>query len=715
MTLNYRKFVLTILSLVLATGSVLLPRLHAAASESRFNRITVVSDDNYPPFIFRNAEGALQGILVDHWKHWEKQTGVSVTLIGMDWNKAQEAFKTGKADVIDTIFLTEDRARLYDFTKPYAKIEVPIFFHKNISGINNIRSVKGFSIAVKKGDACIQVFEKNGITDELVFYDSYEDIIKVASENKVRVFCIDKPPALYYLNKYNLTDQYKHSLSLYTGEFHRAVKKGNTRLLSLVEKGFAGIPREIYAAINREWYGKTIPNMPGYVKYLGIIVGAVAVLFILLLLFSLFLRKQVRKRTADLVKANLLLKASEEKYSELVDLLPEMVFEIDLQGTFTYVNQMSFRIFQYNKDDFEKGISAFDILSPGDHAKTKENIERVIKGEVIGYNEYTGMKKDGTAFPLLIRTSPILREGKPVGLRGVAIDITEQKQKEAAIHEGEIRAKRLAEKAEAANKAKSMFLANMSHEIRTPMNGIIGMTEILLRTELDDDQKQAATVVRNCSHSLLHLINDILDLSKIEADKLELEIVDFDIQSLVDEIFAFLSPRARHKELPLRRHVASDVPPQLRGDPIRLKQVLTNLVENAIKFTQKGEVTLQISAESQDEGSAALQFIVRDTGIGIAKEKVETLFENFTQEDMSITREFGGTGLGLSISKHIVEMMGGRIGVESVKGEGSKFWFTVNLEKQCSGPRKDALIKEAEHLISATEKNSEERDPTLQG
>lgn len=308
--------------------------LGAEASEGYSGNITVVSDDNYPPFIFRDTDGNLQGILVDQWTLWEKKTGIKVILIGIDWVKALEFMQQGLADVIDTIFFTEERARIYDFTRPYTKIEVPIFFHKNISGISNIKSAKGFSIAVKKGDAAIDVFHENGIIGELVKYNSYEDIIKGVSENKIRVFCIDKPPALYFLNKYNLIEDYKVSPSLYTGEFHRAVKKGQTKLLSVVEEGFSRISKQEYTAIDEKWYGSTIPAVPGYLKYLGVLLGVIALIFGILLLFNQFLRKQVQRKTSDLAETNLLLKESEIRYKTIVSSMSDSIFVLDKQSRF---------------------------------------------------------------------------------------------------------------------------------------------------------------------------------------------------------------------------------------------------------------------------------------------------------------------------------------------------------------------------------------------
>jgi polar amino acid transport system substrate-binding protein len=283
------------------------------------------------------------------------------------------------------------------------------------------------------------------------------------------------------------------------------------------------------------------------------------------------------------------------------------------------------------------------------------------------------VRKDGTMFPVLFNATAIKdKSGRYTMSRCTIFDISERKEAEAAIRQAH-------DQAVSASKFKSEFLANMSHEIRTPMNGILGMAEMLLRSNLEERQRGFALTIHEAGKSLLAVINDILDFSKIEAGKLTIEIAEFEPVRLVESVAELLADQARKKQLSLLTFIDPRIPLLMRGDPGRLRQILMNFAGNAIKFSDKGEVLISAVVESEQDDSMIVKLSVSDTGIGMTPEELSKLFQPFVQVDGSITRKYGGTGLGLSICKRLVELLGGELGVQSTKGEGSKFWFTVPL------------------------------------
>src|ERR1700685_1536390 len=284
-------------------------------------------------------------------------------------------------------------------------------------------------------------------------------------------------------------------------------------------------------------------------------------------------------------------------------------------------------------------------------------------------------RRDGTMVDVEAFAVPLRAAGTYTGAVLIYQDITERKQVEDAL----LLAKELAE---AASRAKSEFLANMSHEIRTPMNGIIGLTELVLDTKLDKEQRNYLSLAKISADSLLSLINDILDYSKIEAGKLDIDAINFNLVESLGEKMKTLSLRAHQKGFELAFEIGPEVPDAVVGDPGRLRQIIVNLVGNAIKFTEQGEVVLHVETESRTEEEIRLHVIVADTGIGILAEKQTAIFEAFNQADGSMTRKYGGTGLGLTISSRLVQLMGGQIWVDSKPGQGSRFHFTARFALQ---------------------------------
>jgi PAS domain S-box-containing protein len=366
---------------------------------------------------------------------------------------------------------------------------------------------------------------------------------------------------------------------------------------------------------------------------------------------------------------------AEQRSRSLLESAPDGMMIADEQGQIVIVNAQFEVLFGYAKEEIVG--QHIEVLLPEryrhQHIGQRTSFFSSPSVRAMGSGrELFARRKDGTELPVEISLSPLQTE-EGVLVSSSIRDISERRQAEAEL----VRARRAAE---AANQAKSDFLANMSHEIRTPMNGIMGMTELALDTELTGEQREFLETIDSSAKSLLSLINDILDFSKIEANKLELDPVDFELRERIGETLSTLAVRTHAKNLELAVDVASEVPERLVGDINRIRQVLINLLGNAIKFTDQGEIVLRIDLVRQREQQVTLRFAVTDTGIGLPEEKLETIFQPFEQADASTTRKYGGTGLGLAICVRLVELMGGKMKVDSVLGRGTTFSFTAELE-----------------------------------
>ena len=370
--------------------------------------------------------------------------------------------------------------------------------------------------------------------------------------------------------------------------------------------------------------------------------------------------------------------------SDLRNALTEQnaIFESSLVGIMvlqnrilTKVNQRMAEMLGYKTEELVgKGPEQLHLSMEHFHLFEEQHYWGLAKKEVVNI-EYTLRHKEGHAVWCQFNGKAIAPPDLAKGAVWVVEDITERKQKEKELQQ----AKR---QAESASLAKSEFLANMSHEIRTPMNGVVGMSSLLLDTPLDDEQRNYAGIISKSAGALLRIINDILDYSKIEAGKLELETLDFNIRSTVEDVSDVLATAAFGKGVELVSLIHQGLPTLVEGDPVRLRQILMNIAGNAIKFTQKGEVVIHVFLEKEDSSHVTIRFEIKDTGIGIPEDRLNRLFQSFSQIDSSTTRQYGGTGLGLVISKQLCEIMGGEIGVESKENAGTTFWFTCVFKKK---------------------------------
>ncbi|MFM9886454.1 MAG: response regulator [Burkholderiales bacterium] len=381
---------------------------------------------------------------------------------------------------------------------------------------------------------------------------------------------------------------------------------------------------------------------------------------------------------------------AERRVRFIIDQIPVTVTYIDADYRYRYINRAQERWLGKTFDEVV-GRGVREVIGDALWADVEPNLKAALAGETVNIERERIDQKGNPIWHSGQHVPDVNEDGAVVGTYTVFFDITQRALAERALHESQNELLVAKETAEAASKAKSQFLANMSHEIRTPMNGVLGMAELLLDTKLDPKQRRIAQTIHRSGGALLGIINDILDFSKIEAGKMSIEHVDFDLRQLGEEVLELLADRAAHRGVELTCQISDELNPVFAGDPLRLRQVLTNLVGNAVKFTERGEVSVEIlpapaaqlrarDVNADDAPSVGILARVRDTGIGMSEETLARLFAAFSQADGSTTRKFGGTGLGLAISRQLVEMMGGNIGAESQPGKGSTFWFTVRLD-----------------------------------
>jgi two-component system, sensor histidine kinase and response regulator len=411
---------------------------------------------------------------------------------------------------------------------------------------------------------------------------------------------------------------------------------------------------------------------PGHA--LGLL-GLATLVGLLALTWAYVLKRPVHQQTQT-IRLRLESEAAlEQRFQNVARATNDAVWERDLTTGKSWWGERFYTIFGYAPEEVEGDVAWWaEHIHEDDRARVLLSIRTVIENnENLWSSEYRCRRSSGS-YAYVYDRGYVVRDsaGKPLRMTGAMMDLSDRKRSEKELEAAK-------QAAEAANRAKSEFLANMSHEIRTPMNGVLGMTHLALETELTVEQRECLSLVKGSGESLLTIINDILDFSKIEAGKLDLELIEFNVRENLEAAMKSLSLRAHEKGLELNCCIRPEVPETVVGDKTRLRQILVNLVGNAIKFTNQGEITVRIEREFEDARGVKLHFSVKDTGIGIPAEKQATIFEAFSQADGSTARRYGGTGLGLAISRRLVELIGGPLWLESAPGQGSTFHFDAHL------------------------------------
>jgi|CXWL01.1.fsa_nt_gi PAS domain S-box-containing protein len=402
--------------------------------------------------------------------------------------------------------------------------------------------------------------------------------------------------------------------------------------------------------------------------------------------YTAILRDVSEKRRAQRALAE-----SEARFRGLAAAAPVGIFQADTEGRCLYVNERWSEIAGMSAEE-AAGAGWLRALHPADRARVRQSWREAVAGRAPFNRRYRFLRPDGTETWVLGNAVASLgASGVVNGHIGTVTDVTESHQQSLALE-------RAKSEAEAAARAKSLFLANMSHEIRTPLNAVIGMTTLLLDTPMSEDQRDFARTIRASGETLLEIINDILDYSKADVGKLEIEQRPFDLRRCLEESLDLVTPRALEKGLNLAYLIEDGTPEALIGDPVRVRQILVNLLANAVKFTHQGEVFVWAQSEPVDEETLRVHFSVKDTGIGIAADQLPRLFESFTQVDASTTRKYGGSGLGLAISQRLAGLMGGSVDVQTEPGHGSVFHFTVLAQLAPAGEPAEFLQRDAPAL-----------------
>lgn len=638
------------------------------SAQTRPDGIRVVMDNNYPPYVFRNSEGALQGILIDQWRLWEQKTGIPVAISALDWNKALQGMKAGEFDVIDTIFRTEERSGWLDFSKPYARLEVPIFFCREISGITDAASLKGFVVAAKTGDNAVDILKQSGV-NSLMLFNSYEEVVRNAKDHKTPVFVVDKPPALYFLHKFGISGEYRQSLPLYTGEFHRAVRKGNSRLLAAVEDGFIKITPAELKKIDTKWHGASLGS-ERLTHIILLVSGGLFLLLCALFVWNRTLRRMVSSRTAKLKTSEEAVRANETFVATLMNAIPVPIFFKDNAGLYLGCNE-SYEEFYGLSQEAIAGKSVFDIapreLAEIYHAKDLELFQHA--GTQV-YETQIRNVQGAIRDVIFHKASFTDNAGNVCGLIGAILDITDRKKAEEDRLELERRLLHT-------QKLESLGILSggIAHDFNNLLLAVLGNLDLALR-KLPQEipaRNNIEQAIKAASHAA-KLTNMMLAYS----GKAMFMIKPVNLSELVRENVTMWDV-AIPKSITLEQHLDHTVP-IINADAGQLLQVIMNLITNAaeaigeasgtiILATGCGKFDRSVLNDSRlDEKCPTGRYVwleVNDNGCGMDEETLHKLFDPF------FTTKFTGRGLGMSAVLGIIRAHKGALLVKSAPAAGT--------------------------------------------
>jgi two-component system sensor histidine kinase EvgS len=665
------------LAVVIADGTY--RRLHsrwfAALELPKDRRIIVGGDHRYPPFEYLDEYGEPAGFNVELTRMIAKEMGLDVEIRLGPWTGVLHDLERGEIDAVQGMFYSAERDRKFDFTQPHSVNNYVVVARRGEGKApDSLNDLKGKRIVVQKRDISHDYLLEQGLASQVVAVENQEDMLRELAEGKHDCALAPRTIALHIIKARGWANLQLGQNSILSMDYCYAVPNGHAALLAQFSEGLR-VLRDSgdYHRLQEKWMGvyeQPSPSFATILRKLAMVLVPLLFLLVVFFLWSWTLRRQVKARTREL-------KESEERFKVLHNASFGGIAIHD-NGVILDCNQGLSDITGYSRNEL-LGMNGLKLISK----KSRDMVKSTVLLGYTGPYEALGLRKNGEEYPVRLEARNLPYKGLNILVTEFR-DITEQKRAEEAMLQAKMQA-------EAANQAKSEFLANMSHEVRTPINGVMGMLQLMETTLLDAEQASYIRMATEAGNRLTRLLSDILDLSRVEAGKMEIRMAPFKIQDITDSVSGLFSVTARNKNVTLECILAPGMPEVLVGDEMRVRQVLFNLVGNAIKFTERGGVVLGVEPLSATEGEGYLvHFSVTDSGIGIAKDRLNDIFEPFRQVEDSYTRSFQGAGLGLSIVQRLVDLMAGTVSIESTPGEGTVVHVILPFKTHRDGPSSTA-------------------------
>ncbi len=629
----------------------------------RNNRTVIIGvDPDWAPFEFIDTDGNYSGMASDFINLIAKKTGLSFKVQSNDtWLDVINSAKAGKLDMLPAVSWSAQRSEYLNFTSPHMIYPMVILTNKDSDFIGH-DDLDNKSVIVVDGYITEELLRENHPEINLIEAKNINQALDILSSNNADAFIDNLASITHSINKRGINNLRISGTTPYDFELGLAVIKEKPVLFHILQKTINSISEQERKAIRDKWINlRTESPLP--LKTILQIATITAVFLLMMIFWNRKLSAEVESRKIYETE----LSSKEKRFRELFEnnMAAELLIDPET-GKIIDANNAAIRFYGYRKEEIkQKNINDINLLYNQQTLQRLADISRNKGAQFFSKHRLN----NGETRDVEILSGPINWDGKQL-LYSIVHDITDRIVAENAL----ISAKAEAEKA---NRIKSEFLANMSHEIRTPMNSVIGMVELLQDTNLDKEQKKMLEIIQSSGKVLITIINDILDFSKLEASRMVIDPQPFQLKPFLHELIDSLLNSASEKSLELSIEFTEEYDFLVNSDETKLRQILTNLISNAIKFTKQGSVTLRVTRQNIDDKTANFQFQVIDTGIGIFKDKIDQLFESFTQAEQSTTRQFGGTGLGLAISKKLSNLMGGDIQVDSFPGKGSTFTLTI--------------------------------------